>query len=87
VRVPFPFNWISLPWLTPLRSVGEKTFPSSNGWTATFTNRNLLGISPDDVESYLRKRMRQRTLIKTALGYREGRPLKTRYRSSGAEGS
>jgi site-specific recombinase XerC len=35
-----------------------------------------LDISPDDVQSYLRKLMRQRALIKTALGYREGRPLK-----------
>src|SRR6266851_10315912 len=84
-------------------SVGEKAFPSGNGWTlswrtipsrptahkkthvanlrvkhlkAAFATRKLLDISPDDVESYLRKRMRQRALIKTALGYREGRSLK-----------
>lgn len=43
---------------------------------AAFAIRKLLDISPDDVESYLRKRMRQRALVKTALGYREGRPLK-----------
>ena len=43
---------------------------------AAFATRKLLDISPDDVELYLRKRMRQRALIKTALGYREGRPLK-----------
>jgi len=43
---------------------------------AAFVTRKLLDISPDDVESYLRKRMCQRALIKTALGYREGRPLK-----------
>jgi site-specific recombinase XerD len=43
---------------------------------AAFASRKLLDISPDDVESYLRKRMRQRALIKTALGYREGRPFK-----------
>jgi hypothetical protein len=33
-------------------------------------------ISVDDVESYLRKRMRQRAVVTTSLGYREGRPLK-----------
>lgn len=54
---------------------------------AAFASRKLLDISPDDVESYLRKRMRQRALIKTALGYREGRPLKASDRSSGAEGT
>jgi integrase len=43
---------------------------------AAFATRKLLDISPDDVESYLRRRMRQRALVKTSLGYREGRPLK-----------
>jgi len=41
-----------------------------------FATRKLLDISPDDVESYFRERIRRRALIKTALGYREGRPLK-----------
>jgi integrase len=45
---------------------------------ATFMTRNLLDISPDDIESYLRKRMRQRALIKTALGYQ--RTLRTGWR-------
>ena len=43
---------------------------------AVFATRKLLDISPDEVESYLRRRMRQRTLVKTSLGYREGKPLK-----------
>ena len=43
---------------------------------AAFATHKLLDISPDDVESYLRRRMRQRALVKTSLGYREGRPLK-----------
>ena len=43
---------------------------------AAFANRKLLDIGPDDVEEYLRRRLRQRALVKTALGYREGRPLK-----------
>jgi hypothetical protein len=43
---------------------------------AVFATRKLLDISPDEVESYLRRRMRQRALVKTSLGYREGRPLK-----------
>lgn len=44
--------------------------------TAVFADRKLLDISPDDVESYLRRRLRQRALVKTSLGYREGRLLK-----------
>jgi len=39
----------------------------------TFATRTLASLTADDIELYLRDRLRQRIRIKTRLGYREGR--------------
>lgn len=40
-----------------------------------FANRTLASLTADEIELYLRNRLRQRILIKTKLGYREGRRI------------
>src|SRR3989442_246764 len=43
----------------------------------TFATRTLASLTADDIELYLRDRLRQRIRIRTCLGYREGRrPVK-----------
>jgi integrase len=41
----------------------------------TFATRTLANLTADDIELYLRERLRQRIRIKTSLGYREGRRM------------
>ncbi len=41
----------------------------------TFATRTLASLTADDIELYLRDRLRQRIRIKTRLGYREGRRM------------
>jgi len=41
----------------------------------TFATRTLASLTADDIELYLRERLRQRIRIKTRLGYREGRRM------------
>jgi len=41
----------------------------------TFATRTLASITADEIELYLRDRLRQRIRIKTRLGYREGRRM------------
>ena len=38
----------------------------------TFSNRALASVTADEIELYLRDRLRQRIRIRTCLGYREG---------------
>lgn len=42
----------------------------------TFAARTLAHVTADDIELYLRERLRQRIRIKTRLGYRQGRLVK-----------
>ena len=41
----------------------------------TFSNRALASVTADEIELYLRDRLRQRIRIRTCLGYREGRRM------------
>ena len=43
---------------------------------SAFASRNLVDITADDIELYLRERLRKTVRIKTALGYREKGVLK-----------
>jgi len=42
-----------------------------------FSVRRLIDIGSDDVELYLRNRLRQRVRIKTKLGHKDGGPIKS----------
>ncbi len=41
----------------------------------TFANQTLASVTADEIELYLRDRLRQRIRIRTCLGYREGRRM------------
>jgi len=67
-------SWRTIPSRLPHTENTVANLRAVKHLKAAFAIRKLLDISPDDVESYLRKRMRQRALVKTALGYEKEDP-------------
>ena len=52
-----------------------------------FVNLRLIDVGPDEIELYLRERLRQRVKVRIGKGYRGTRPAKGHHGSPGTEGA